>query len=68
MVGDAGAGAEKILSEHASLGGFSRMTILIDNRMLSHRQIMRAIELLGTRVSPIVKKELAATSSVIRTT
>jgi hypothetical protein len=36
------------------------LTILLDNRVLSHREIMRAIELLGTRVAPLVKKELAA--------
>ena len=62
MVGDPDAVAEKILAEHASLGGFSRLTILIDNRVLTHRQIMRAIELLGTRVAPAVKKQLATTS------
>jgi len=60
MVGDPGAVAEKIISEHESLGGFSRMTILLDNRALTHRQIMRAIELLGTRVAPIVKNKLTA--------
>ena len=59
MVGDAETVAEKILAEHAALGGFSRMTILLDNRALTHRQIMRAIELLGTRTAPIVRKQLA---------
>lgn len=62
LVGDPEAIAEKILSENESLGGISRMTILLDNRDLSHREIMRAIELLGTRVVPIVKKELSASS------
>lgn len=60
LVGDAEAVARKILAEHASLGGFSRMTVLLDNRVLTHRQIMRAIELLGTRVAPLVKQGLAA--------
>ena len=63
MVGDPDAVAEKIIAEHTSLGGFSRLTILIDNRVLTHRQIMRAIELLGTRVAPAVKKQLASTTS-----
>lgn len=58
MVGDSEAVAEKIISEHESLGGFSRLTILLDNRMLTHGQIMHAIELLGTRVAPIVKKQV----------
>ncbi len=63
MVGDADLVAAKIISENKSLGGLSRLTILIDNRVLTHRHIMRAIELLGTRVAPLVKKELAATSA-----
>lgn len=59
MVGDLDAVAIKILSVHAALDGFSRMTILIDNRVLTHRQIMRAIELHGTRVAPLVKTKLS---------
>ena len=59
MVGDPEAVAEKIISEHTSLGGFSRMTILLDNRALSHAQLMRAIELLGAKVAPVVRKALA---------
>jgi alkanesulfonate monooxygenase SsuD/methylene tetrahydromethanopterin reductase-like flavin-dependent oxidoreductase (luciferase family) len=62
MVGDAEAVAAKILAAHEALGSFSRLTVLIDNRILTHRQIMRAIELLGTRVAPIVAKELKRTS------
>jgi probable LLM family oxidoreductase len=58
-VGDPSLVAEKILSENESLGGISRLTILLDNRVLAHRQIMRAIELLGTRVAPIVRKATA---------
>jgi probable LLM family oxidoreductase len=60
MVGDPEAVAAKILAEHQSLGGFSRLTILLDNRVLTHSQIMRAIELLGTRVAPLVRKQLAS--------
>lgn len=60
LVGDPDAVAAKILSDHEALGGFSRMTVLIDNRVLTHAQIMRAIELLGTKVAPVVRKELTA--------
>ncbi|MSU51100.1 MAG: LLM class flavin-dependent oxidoreductase [Opitutus sp.] len=63
MVGDAEAVATKILSAHAALGGFSRISILIDNRVLTHHEIMRAIELLGTRVAPLVKAKLAPAST-----
>lgn len=61
LVGDAATVAEKILAEHKSLGGVDRLTILIDNRVLTHRQILRAIEVLGTQVAPIVRRELAST-------
>lgn len=58
MVGSPDAVAEKILSESTALGGLSRVTILIDNRVLTHAQIMHAIELLGTKVAPLVRKSL----------
>jgi len=59
VVGAPEAVAEKIIKEHKLLGGFSRLTILLDNRVLTHAQIMRAIELLGTQVAPVVRKETA---------
>ena len=59
MVGDAETGAAKIVAAHEALGGFSRLTILLDNRVLTHREVMRATEILGTDVAPIVKKALA---------
>ncbi|WP_438483042.1 Atu2307/SP_0267 family LLM class monooxygenase [Oleiharenicola lentus] len=58
LVGDPEAAAAKIIAEHHSLGGISRLTVLLDNRVLTHGQLMRAIELLGTKVAPIVRKEL----------
>jgi probable LLM family oxidoreductase len=56
MVGDPQAITDKILAEYESLGGFDGMSIQVDNRMLTHAQIMHAIELLGTKVAPAVKK------------
>ncbi len=58
MVGDAPAVAAKIIAEYRAFGGISRMSILLDNRLLSHHQIMHAIEILGTQVAPLVKKQL----------
>jgi len=46
--------AEKILRHSDALGGISRFTFQMDNAGLSHEQLMNAIELIGTRVSPIV--------------
>jgi probable LLM family oxidoreductase len=56
LVGDAGAVTEKMIAEFEALGGFSRLTVLLDNRILTHAQIMRAIELLGVSVAPVVRK------------
>lgn len=64
LVGDPETVAAKIVATHAGLGGLSRQTILLDNRVLTHRQILRAIELLGTRVAPLVKKSLAEKSTL----
>lgn len=58
-VGDPETVAAKLIKEHELLGGFSRLTILLDNRALTHAQIMRAIELLGTKVAPIVRQATA---------
>ncbi|HZC36373.1 MAG TPA: hypothetical protein VE242_12195, partial [Chthoniobacterales bacterium] len=58
LVGDPESIAEKILYENEVLGGISRMTILLNGGMIPHQKAMHAIELLGTRVAPIVKKEL----------
>ena len=62
LVGGPEAAAEKILAENEWLGGINRLNVLLDNRLLTHRQIMRAIELLGTRVAPLVRKEFAPSS------
>jgi len=59
LVGDPETVAEKILYENEVLGGISRMTLMISGGTLPHRTVMRSIELLGTRVAPIVRKELS---------
>lgn len=58
LVGDAEAVAEKILYQNDVLGGVSRMTLLLTAGTLPHRKVMRAIELLGTRVKPMVNEAL----------
>jgi probable LLM family oxidoreductase len=59
LVGDAETVAEKILYENRVLGGISRMTMMLSGGPIAHGRVMRSIELLGTRVAPIVRKELA---------
>ncbi len=58
IVGDAETVAAKILYEHQALGGVVRMTFQMGVSMMSHAKMMRAIEILGTKVAPIVRKEL----------
>lgn len=48
--------AEKILRHSEALGGISRFTFQMDNAGLTHEKLLQAIELIGTRVSPLVNK------------
>ncbi|MFN8494864.1 MAG: LLM class flavin-dependent oxidoreductase [Caldilineaceae bacterium] len=48
--------AEKILHHSAALGGISRITFQMDNAGLSHEKLLRSIELIGTRVAPLVNR------------
>lgn len=48
--------AEKILRHSEALGGISRFTFQMDNASLPHEKLMRSIELIGTKVSPLVNK------------
>lgn len=52
--------AEKILRHGEALGGVDRFTFQMDNAGLSHAQLMKSIELIGTKVIPIVQKEMGA--------
>lgn len=46
--------AEKIKRHSEALGGISRLTFQMDNAGLSHEKLLRAIELVGSRVKPLV--------------
>lgn len=58
LVGSPEEVAEKILRHSEALGGISRLTFQMDNAGLSHQQLMRSIELIGTRVAPLVKRAI----------
>jgi alkanesulfonate monooxygenase SsuD/methylene tetrahydromethanopterin reductase-like flavin-dependent oxidoreductase (luciferase family) len=60
LIGDAETVAEKILHVNDALAGISRITFQMGVSTLPHRKMLRAIEILGTRVVPIVHRELAA--------
>ncbi|WP_425436670.1 LLM class flavin-dependent oxidoreductase [Paenibacillus donghaensis] len=57
-VGDPEYVAEKIILLRRNLG-VSRFFLHVNVGTMPHLEVMRAIELLGTRVAPIVRKELA---------
>lgn len=47
--------AEKLLRHSEALGGISRFTFQMDNSGLSHAQLMKSIELMGSKIIPLVK-------------
>jgi alkanesulfonate monooxygenase SsuD/methylene tetrahydromethanopterin reductase-like flavin-dependent oxidoreductase (luciferase family) len=60
LIGDAETVAEKILYLNGALGGISRITFQMGVSTLPHQKMLRAIEILGTRVVPILRGGLAA--------
>jgi probable LLM family oxidoreductase len=54
LVGESTAIAERILRHSEALGGISRITLNMDIG-LPHNKMMQAIELLGTKVAPLLK-------------
>jgi probable LLM family oxidoreductase len=61
LIGDAETVSEKIVYVNEVLGGISRLTFQMGVSTLPHPKMLRAIEILGTRVAPVVRKELAVT-------
>jgi probable LLM family oxidoreductase len=59
LIGDANEVADKVLSVNETLGGISRLNFQMTVAAISHTKMMRAIEILGTRVAPIVRKALS---------
>ena len=49
---------KKIVRHSKALGGISRITFQMYAASLPHVKLMRAIELLGTRVEPALREEL----------
>ena len=60
LIGNAETVAEKIVYVNEVLGGISRITFQMGVSTLPHPKMLRAIEILGTHVAPLVRKELAA--------
>ena len=64
LIGDSESVARKVLYVNEVLGGLSRITFQMGVSALLHAKMLRSIELLGTRVAPIVGKELAAAQHI----
>src|SRR3954451_25376265 len=59
LIGSPDEVVEKILRHSEALGGVSRFTFQMNAGSLPHAKLMEAIELLGTRVAPALRAELA---------
>jgi probable LLM family oxidoreductase len=65
LVGEPEEVVEKVLRHSEALGGISRLTFQMNASSLPHAKLMRAIELLGTRVAPALRNEVGADSRLI---
>jgi len=57
LIGEPGEVVEKMLRHSEALGGISRFTFQMNAASLPHSKVMRAIEVLGTRVAPALRTE-----------
>lgn len=60
VIGSPDEVVEKIVRHSEALGGVSRFTFQMNAASLPHAKLMRAIEMLGTRVAPVLQKEIVA--------
>jgi alkanesulfonate monooxygenase SsuD/methylene tetrahydromethanopterin reductase-like flavin-dependent oxidoreductase (luciferase family) len=64
LIGSAEEVVDKILRHSEALGGISRVTFQMNAASLPHVKLMQAIELLGERVAPALRRELPASSMI----
>src|SRR6267378_764736 len=64
LVGNAEEVVEKIVRHSEALGGISRLSFQMNVASLPHAKLMQAIEAIGIRVAPAVRKRLTAESNV----
>ena len=55
LIGDPEEVAAKILRHSEALGGISRFTFQMVNAGLSHEKLLHSIDLIGTRVAPLIR-------------
>lgn len=61
LVGGPEEVAEKILRHSEALGGISRLTFQMDTAEVPHQKLMHAIELIGSRIKPLVNQPASVT-------
>ena len=60
LVGTAEEVAAKILRHSEALSGISRITFMMNGASLPHLKLMSAIDLIATRVAPVLREELVS--------
>jgi len=63
LVGSPQEVIEKMLYEHG-LFNYDRFLMHLSVGTMSHDKVMRSIELLGTKVAPVIRKETASAPAV----
>ena len=63
LIGNAEEVADKLIRHSEALGGLSRITFQMNAASLSHEELMRSMELIGTRVVPAVRTKLGVAQS-----
>ena len=62
LIGDAEAVIDKVLSTNEVLGGIARLDFQMTVATLPHAKMMHAIEILGSKVAPAVRKALGTSA------
>src|SRR6266513_1548395 len=63
LVGTPEEVAAKILRHSEALGGISRITFMMNGASLPHLKLMSAIDLIASRVAPVLRQELASSAA-----
>ncbi len=63
LVGSPEEIAQKIVRHSVALGGISRFTFQMDNAALPHEKLLHSIELIGTRIIPMVDQVIRKTKA-----
>jgi len=56
LIGNPEEVTEKIIRHSRALGGISRFTFMMNPASLPHEKLMRATELIGSRIAPVLHK------------